>query len=60
MFTNLMTYARLSDEADQAKVDAEKLKRIFQYESMIFENSYLKDLELKTGNIDIIFPKLDE
>ena len=55
-----MTYARLSDEADQAKVDAEKLKRIFQYESMIFENSYLKDLELKTGNIDIIFPKLDE
>ena len=31
-----MTYARLSDEADQAKVDSEKLKGIIEYERKIF------------------------
>ena len=55
-----MTYARLSDEADQAKVDAEKLNGILEYESKIFEKGYLKDLEVKTGNIDIIFQNLDD
>ena len=55
-----MTYARLSDEADQAKIDAEKLNGILEYESKIFEKGDLKDLEVKTGNIDIIFPKLDD
>ena len=55
-----MTYARLSDEADQAKIDAEKLNGILEYESKIFEKGDLKDLEVKTGNIDIIVPKLDD
>lgn len=55
-----MTYARLSDEANQAKVDVENLKGILEYESKIFEESDLKDLEVKTGNIDIIFTKFTE
>ena len=54
-----MSYARLSDEADQAKVDAEKLSEILEYENQVFEKLNLKDLKVKTGDIDIIFPKLN-
>ena len=54
-----MTYARLSDEADQAKVDAEKIKGILECESKIFQKPDLKNLEMKEGKIDIILPELD-